>query len=674
MKVLTGSIALLVLLAASPVLSQEEPEATDKDAAATVETAEEGTVDQDDDEVLLEETDDSPSLIDQCRDEARRQAVIAVPPARKYPFIEWHGYFRVRGRMFTDVDLNTYAAVGPDTYVGTSQFMPPLRKNAANDVGTFSEKIDAEDENTLGTANMRFRLSPIIRISDTLRIKTRIDILDNIVLGSTPEYLDQQVRPRMPIDTLTGTQIPPTAGVNSFQDSITVKSAFLEWDLTFDSNPTPDSFSLGTLTLGRFAYDWGLGMVWSAGDFDRYDTTLTTMQRLRALDADGANYVDRITWKRQFDGFKLMAGYGMLSSGPTAYVMHDESLRPYDIEEDDDIRQFELAIYSRPEGRNEFIKRRKDLYTGKPMLDWGLYVTYRNQKSATYLCDSSSPAGSDLNCEATEVDLKGENQGVDDYVDSYNDLLLVKRDAWVVTPDLWARLDWRPDPKTRIYLGFEAAMTLGRIGNLPNSEVKQSALTWDDIQSGTELDLLTYGMALESNFTIGAVSFGLDWGMASGDTGETAVFSNPGMKSSCAGNPWGCDSTLSKFAFNRNYNVDLLMYKEVIGTVTNATYFRPHFDFDVIPTEDNALGGAIQALYSMTMEPGGYPGDSRNLGLEFDFHAFYEEAGRFMVTAGFGLFFPFAALDRPEDFMEMGLKYHDANWAWTLQGNMFLVF
>lgn len=667
MKVLTSFTVIFALLLVCFTASAQEAnkDVQPDDAAVT-----DGDDVDDDDDVELDESDDSPSLIDQVRDEARRQATVVVPPARKYPFIEWHGYFRVRGRMFTDADLNTYAAVGPDTFVGTSQFLPPLRKNAANDVGTFSEKIDKEDENTLGTANMRFRLSPVIRISDTLRISTRIDILDNIVLGSTPEYLDQRVRPRVPIDTLTGTQIPPTAGVNSFQDSITVKSAYVQWDLIFDSNPRPDSFSLGTLTIGRFAHHWGLGMVTSAGDFDRYNTTLTTMQRLKALDADGANYLDRFAWKRQFDGFKLMAGYGMVSSGPTAHVMHDPSLRPYDIEEGDDIRQFEIAIYSRPEGRNEFIQRRKDLYTGKPMLDWGLYVTYRAQQSATYLCDP------DLNqdCSASDVVLENENPGVEDYAGSYNDLLLVKREAWVVTPDLWATLDWRPDPTTRIYLGFEAALTMGNIGNLPDTSVKQSDLTWDDIQNGQQLDLLMYGMALESNFTIGPVSFGLDWGLASGDTGETAVFSNPGMKSTCEGNPWGCDNSFSKFAFNRNYTIDLLGYKEVIGTVTNTTYFRPHFDFDVIPTEDSALGGAIWALYSMTMEPEGYPGNSRNLGLEFDFHAFYEEAGRFMATAGFGLFFPFAALDRPEDFMEMGLKYQDANWAWTFQGNMFLVF
>jgi hypothetical protein len=35
-------------------------------------------------------------------------------------------------------------------------------------------------------ANMRFRLTPELHISDNLRVLSQIDMLDNLVLGSTP--------------------------------------------------------------------------------------------------------------------------------------------------------------------------------------------------------------------------------------------------------------------------------------------------------------------------------------------------------------------------------------------------------------------------------------------------------------------------------------------------------
>ena len=42
-------------------------------------------------------------------------------------------------------------------------------------------------EDTLAGANMRFRLEPTINISEDVRIMAQIDMLDNLILGSTPD-------------------------------------------------------------------------------------------------------------------------------------------------------------------------------------------------------------------------------------------------------------------------------------------------------------------------------------------------------------------------------------------------------------------------------------------------------------------------------------------------------
>jgi len=619
-----------------PAVEPEDPDAAGQDPAVE---PDEPPDPGGDDEGGVIETTDSPSLIDLCRKAAESRALTVVPPAQKYPFIEWHGYFRLRADMFTDADLETYAPAGPTDFVATSLFLPPLLHNAVNSSGeaSFSDDLDGETEQTIGTANMRLRLSPVVRVAGSLRIGTTIDILDNVVLGSTPEYRSTRINPAVPLDTLTATQVPPTSGLNSVSDSFMVKEAWAEWDIGLDQEPRPGAFTLGTLKVGRYAQPWGLGIWTSAGDYPRDDTSLSTIDRARALDMDGGNYLDRISWRYDFGMFKLLAGYGMLASGPTSRVQYDTSLQPYDIEEKDDVRQVELAVYSRPDTRQDFLARRKGMFTGRPILDWGLYVTLRTQDMATTLSGQPDPL-------------------VLDYVDSYSKLELVDRSAWLATPDLWLRLDWRPDPETRFYAALEGVYVIGSVEHPTGTPGEDS------------LDISQYGVALETDVTLGAVSFGMDWGLASGDDGEMmGVFTGKDV-------PWGSDNVLSAYSFNRNYIVDLLLYREVVGSVTNSTYFRPHFAFDIIPTEENAFGGAIAAMYALTMEPDAYSGNSRNLGLEFDFSMFYEEANRFLTSVAFGMMFPFAALDRPEKFLGYEVGARESAWAWTLQGNLTLVY
>ena len=592
---------------------------------------------------------DSPSLIDQVRKEARTPTNLPTPPLSKYPHVEWHGAFRFRTDLFNEADLGTYEAKSQTEYTATSLFLPPLVKNYTNSSGgaTFADKLDGRSEKTIGTANLRLRVDPTVHVSNSLRIGTTVDLLDNIVLGTTPDYLGNVSGGNtyggfpgagVPLDTFTRSQMPPSAGVNSLQDSVAVKEAWAEWDIGRDEK-SASSFSLGTLKVGRYAYDWGLGIMSSRGDFDRNDTSLTTMQRARALDADWGSYLDRANWNYDFGPMSLMAGFGWLGSGPSSRIATDTSGQPYDIEEKDDLYQVELAFYSRPTTRDDFVQRRKHLFTGKPVVDWGLYVNYRRQSMASTVKSAT---------------------GVVQYAHldtAFNDLELVDRDAWLVTPDLFVRLDWRPDPSTRIYGALEAVASVGHVANS------------DGTAAGQEIDVLLYGAALETNITLGLVSFGLDAGLASGDSTELMELYTGKQKT-----PWGSDNQLSRYAFNRNYSLDLILYREVLGTVTNSAYLRPHFDFDIIPTEEDAFGGMISALYAFAPDNQAFATDSTNIGLELDAHIFYEESNRFLATAGFGVLIPFAALDRPENYIVDGLSARDAEWSWTLQGNFYLVF
>lgn len=606
-------------------------------------------------ETGLIETEDEPSLIEQCRAEASRGSALVPPPSPRYPTVNWHGYFRFRCDLFTEVDLGTYYSTSQTQYTATSNFLPPLVENYTNSSGnaTFADRLAGRKEQTIGTGNMRLRLSPEIEISRSIRIGTTVDLLDNLVLGSTPEYLGNAVDassgvgktgyyggypgPAVPLDTFTSTQTPPSAGVNSLQDSIVVKEAWAEWGLVSGADARRETFSIGVLKLGRYAFDWGLGILSDRGDYDRDDSGLTPLQRFAALDADWGNYLDRISWRYFFPGFTALIGYGWLSSGPTSRVATTGWKQPYDLEQEDDLYQLEVAVYSFPESRNGYDAHRKRLFLGKPVFDWGVYVTYRKQSMATQFAKDVKP----------KVRF--------DYVADFGNLELVARDAWVVTPDLWLRLDWRPDPATRWYAGLEAAVGVGRIGN-PTGAANAS-----------EIDLLQWGFALETNLTLGAISFGVDAGAASADNAELMEVVIKGAK------PWGRDTSLTSFAFNPNYFVDMLLFREVVGTVTNAGYVRPHFDFDMIPTDENAFGGLVSVVYGFALEPEAFPGNSTNLGLEFNLQAFYEETNRLFASCGLGVLFPMAGLDRPADFL-IPSPGKESAWAWTLQGNFAWVF
>jgi uncharacterized protein (TIGR04551 family) len=550
----------------------------------------------------------------------------------KYPHVAWHGYYRFRADLITEADLGTFDSVGGSDFVATSLFLPSLSRNAPNKSGGAAfPKVSKEKEKTIGTANMRLRLVPVFHLADTMRIGTTIDILDNLILGSTPDYLTYS-SPYVALDTFTGTQVPPVSGINSFQDSFTVKEAWAEWDLAFVEGADPDSAGLGTVKMGRYAYGWGLGIHSSTGDYMRFNRALTTRDRFRALDADWGNYLDRIQWSRRFGPLQVMLGYGWLSSGTYAGNLANQVWAPYDLSAQDNIRQVEFALFDRPDTERRFRTYRARLFSGKPVFTGGLHVAWRFQDESSHggTVDPQSTSGS---------------------------AVLLARNAWQLTPDLHLSMDYRPSPEKRFYVGLEAVASFGRVGDVaPVTEAASS------------LDVMQFGWALESTITLNQFSFGLDAGMASGDDGEI-IGAYAGANSL-----WGNDGRFSAFSFNKNYHVDQLLFREVLGSVSNAVYFRPHFSFDLLPGEQVALGGGVNALYAMAVSPDAYPGNSRNLGLEFGANVFYEETDRFLVDVGFGTLFPFAALDRPENFLEKAFPSKGAVWAWTLQSSVVFVF
>jgi uncharacterized protein (TIGR04551 family) len=510
-------------------------------------------------------------------------------PTTAYPFLEHHGYFRARINGYHRLHLGTQA-VDEGTY--SSGFEPPITENRVNNEsgGEFTpDEVGAgHNEDWLSDANLRLRYSPMLHITKDLGIFTQLDILDNLVFGSTPDFGGYSASALSPIVAFSDSQTSPTAGVNSWGDSVRVKQAYGEW-----------IFPLGVLRIGRMADDWGLGMVANGG---------------QDVDADYGDFVDRVGVLVPLPWFKVFASVDWVwegaISGGRAYLG-----QPHDYDDADDVTQFTLQIFDRPMGDEEQRQRDFRLFgERKPVLDWGLYTQTRLQRF-----DLSSTS----------------YQGWLDGTTGYNALQLVPRDAWMVTPDLWLRLLWAWAPDMLLRVELEAAVTAGRIDNVLMTKAAKAST-----------DLMQVGAVLQTELTIKQLAFGIESGFATGDTTGSMGYWGPSQLAwkDDAGNTV-INDRLTAFKFDRDYRPDQILYRYVVGGVTNSWFMKPWASYDFLPGDEGVLGVKYAVEYARAIEPKGTPGNSPNLGVELDLSLYFGQEGRFLTAFDWGTLVPLAGLN-----------------------------
>ncbi|MGM0577010.1 MAG: TIGR04551 family protein [Myxococcota bacterium] len=557
-------------------------------------------------EKLIDEASSESSLDDWADEEAER------PPT--FPRLEHHGYFRFRGDLFWRGHLGT--VVPGDQSSGTSAIPAPLTENVANndEANPFLDEVGSQDARTLATANIRFRYSPTFHISPTLRIHATFDILDNMVLGSTPDFAGSLARPDVPLSVFSQSQAPPEAGTNGFRDGIRVKEAYADWQPAF------------LLRVGRMRSHWGLGVLANGG---------------QCIDCDYGDYADRAMLLFKMYGVYIAPMWDFVYSGATTEDPADFFGQPKDLGQDDDVKQWVLAIFQRPLSEAEKEKREVDLREHlKPAFDWGLYTVFRKQDLA-------------LSKESWDAFREDGFTG-----STYQSADLVPRDAWAVIPDLWLRFEKRFDYFSGIRFEMEAVGLIGEVDR-----------ALDDASAGTpERSIRQYGLAAELEYDWHQMSFGLDTGFASGDSAEGFGVEDQHQLTEPDGTP---NETVTAFKFDRDYHVDLLLFREVIGTVTNAVYVKPYVSYDLFDSVEESLGARLDLLYARAIEPRATPGDDGNLGFEADLRLFYEEKGTFNLDIESGFLFPGSAFDYVD---ASGTTVESAKFAFTVQTRLTLQF
>lgn len=540
--------------------------------------------------------------------------------AHARPVLELHGNFRVRAEMFYQFSL------GRVDVPSTSTLWPQPADNYFKDINGVSTGpvTCTQDESGSGSdtrptnatygcksgtqagANLRFRLDPELHISDNLRIISQIDLLDNVVLGSTPgEYRNlpnssaggggYAVAARSgytPIGFYGNSATPPNSGVNSLRDSIQVKRAWAEY-------VTP----VGELRFGRMPDHWGLGILNNAGDGydDNYQST-----------------VDRIQFTTGIKPLDLYVtgSWDFINEGATSDNLNIQQGQPYDVAQSDDVTQYVLSV-ARRKSRE---LTRLALAKGDVVLNAGVRVQYRHQLLAA---DASGGCGTGnaLGC-------------------APGSLTFTRRGATAWTPDLWAQLLYK---KFRFEL--EGVTIQGSLDNNV-SEVSNAA-------ANVGYKIRKYGLAteLEQRLIEDKLRLGFNFGWASGDSDAESL----APPYSGAENQHG-NRTDSTFRFNPAYTLDLILYRNILSRVQGTYYFRPSVAYDFLrDASGQRLGGGVAAVWSRASEFVQAPGNARDLGVELNGNVYFQSKdgarnddptrrGGFFTKLEYGVLFPMSGL------------------------------
>jgi uncharacterized protein (TIGR04551 family) len=185
-----------------------------------------------------------------------------------------------------------------------------------------------------------------------------------------------------------------------------------------------------------------------------------------------------------------------------------------------------------------------------------------------------------------------------------------------------------------------------------------------DTTTDKGLTILQAGFVLASQLKLynDSLFVGFETGGATGDQAELAYDpAKPGVGSTGLYYPYlnyrwkfvpqpTGDRNLNDFHFSPEYHVDEILFRRILGTVSNAIYFKPSIAYwlDLDSRRENDVGISGSIIYSIAPVPVSTPGNSMNYGVELDLGLHYRNR-RENIFAGatWGIFWPMAALSRP---------------------------
>ena len=511
----------------------------------------------------------------------------------KLDLLQLNGYLRVRGDLLDNLDLRR----DPDRS-GYFLFPRPF--------------LDQAHRGTLTSANMRFRLEPTLHVSEQVRVLAQVDMLDNVVLGSTPEGLYAR-SDRVPLAFGATTQVPPVDGVNADRSSIAVKRAWGEVQ-------TP----VGLLSFGRMPSSWGLGILAHAGG---------------GLDDDFGDTVDRLQFaltplRTPLGPLVLVPMYEIVATGVTSQDLSSgRGLgQPFDRDQADDAKAVGIKIVR--VDTEEEMKRKHE--RGEGSLSFGAWYMYKSQG---YEAQVQGLPGVPSEGRPADPTAGSPAAGANTSPGT-----VIRRDAYAHVLDLWSR--WQTK---RFRLEGELSGVVGQIGNVSN----------DPANPVGPVLLRQFGGAVQAGWKLaeGKVTLGGEFGYASGDS-NPGLGNRPGRGTAACGpdatnGGQSCDvdgaqyrvgdpiMDIRNFRFNQAYRVDMVLWREILGGVTDAWYLKPSVKYEIF----QGLSAQLAVIYSQAVYASSTPSRvHRPLGLEADLGLQYRTDDGFVVSLAYGMLQPLNGL------------------------------
>ncbi len=568
-----------------------------------------------------EEKEEGPaeSAPEQQAENPALQPLPAWPQQREktLQFFELHGYIRFRSYLFHALNLGIWEGpmgpVAPYTIPFTEFGSTGQSSNAMNPASSCAQrnKQNCRTDN-LTSADMRLRLEPTVNVTEQVRVKAQLDVFDNMVLGTTPQgfYINRGA------GGAAATQQVPFAFAS--QGQVAPQGGV---NSVYDSVNAKRAWAevrtpFGELRFGRMPSHWGLGMLVNNGD---------------CLDCDYGVNVDRVMFATKLWGHFIAFMWDWVATGPTTQIIGPQQSQGvfYNADTLDDVSQWGLALGK--QDKPEELKEKLD--QGKIVFNYGGYFIYRQQD-----WDSTGnllPSGNTY-------------QSLQDGIHP--------RNAKAFIGDIWLRLNWK-----KLHIESEAALTAGSIGNLQD--------IYGSGYPNKSTSILTGGFVVKADYKLlhDALKLFLEVGFASGDDSEDP---NGNVNFRLA-TLVPFNNHIGRFNFDPDYHVDLILFRQILGTVSNATYFKPGVSYDIV---DN-FGARVDIMYALANHPVAYPGNSFNLGLEIDAQLMYknEEEG-FYAGLVYGVLFPFAALGIPGDIYGAQFAKESPDIAQTFQARLIVKF
>ena len=509
---------------------------------------------------------------DDAPDEQRLTPLAMTPSPWKDFRLTLDGYLRVRGDVWNDLDLSR----GPTPSTNQPIFPTPAAGGG---------------DHTVTGADLRVRLEPTLEVGQAVRVHLRIDVLDDVGFGSTPDVLPSYSSYAL------GTQraVSPEGGFNALHDAIRVKRAWGDVTLPF-----------GILSAGRMGalVNWGTGFFVNNGD---------------CLGCDYGDSGDRIALTLPLFQHYLTLLYELSASGP--YVV--PAAQPIDIERRAQVNTFALT-FARVDSPEAQLRK---LRAGRTLLQYGLLASYRSQSLDAPAW--TQPGGLQRGYAAGDF---------------------VARDLQSFAGDLWLLVHaggFRAE--------LELATVVGRIGDATNAP----GVSFRAPVTATQLG----GVASFAYTFRWPIRLRLEVGAASGDDAPGFGLTAPsGVLITRKGDLDGpqvrppADMTIDNFRFHPDYHVDLILWRRIVGAVSDGVYIRPSLRVGPFGSVNHNVWLDLAFIESNAMYATTPPGQATHLGEEIDLALRYRYEPAFEIGLQYGVFLPGDGFRN----LDLGLSPHPA--------------